>query len=113
MALKSGVKFKVGTFSTIQKIVQRHQRCPRFLSPLAVEVRAHIPVIESLKQEGAHAGPGTPSNGVTEDKPLQTVTVVRLSIQDVKYLLIQTLSLGRVGKLFSMHAAHVRTSSVL
>ena len=79
-----------------------------FPSPLAVEVRAHTPVVESLQQEGAHAGPGTPSNGVTEDKSLQTVTVVRLSIQDVKYLLIQTLSLGREGKLFStLHAAHV------
>ena len=81
-----------------------HSKCPEipkvssiqgFLSPLAVEVRAHTPVVESLQQEGAHAGPGTPSNGVTEDKSLQTVTVVRLSIQDVKYLLIQTLSLGR------------------
>ena len=68
------------------------------LTPLAVEVRAHTPVVEPLQQEGAHAGPSTPSNGVTEDKSLQTVTVVRLSIQDVKYLLIQTLSLGREGK---------------
>lgn len=76
-----------------------------------MEVRAHTPVIEPLQQEGAHAGPSTPSNGVTEDKSLQTVTVVRLSIQDVKYLLIQTLGLGREGKnrkLFTtLHAAHV------
>lgn len=72
------------------------QECP--LKLLAVEVRVHTPVVESLQQEGAHTRPSTPGNGVTEDKPLQTVTIVRLSIQDVKYLFIQTLSLEIEGR---------------
>lgn len=70
----------------------------RPLKLLAVELTVHTPVVESLQQEGPHARPSTPSNGVTEDKPLQTVTVVRLSIQDVKYLFVQTLSLGIEGR---------------
>lgn len=63
-----------------------------------MELTVHRPVVESLQQEGPHARPSTPGNGVTEDKPLQTVTVVRLSIQDVKYLFVQTLSLGIEGR---------------
>ena len=54
-----------------------------------------VPVSESLQQERPHTGPCTPGNGVTEHKPLQAVAVVCLSVKDVKYLLIQTLSLQK------------------
>ena len=54
-----------------------------------------VSISESLQQERPHARPSAPSNGVTEYKPFQAVTVVSLSVQNVKYLLIQTLSLRR------------------
>lgn len=56
----------------------------------------HIPVIESLKDIGAHPRASASSYGVAQHKTFQTVAVVSFSVQDVEYLLCQPLCLDVV-----------------